>query len=61
MPVLDPSTVRLIGEHTNGPVTVVVVKQPREKRPVNHVLHGVLTLVTLGLWLPVWAIVAIAA
>lgn len=25
----------------------------------NHVLHGVLSLLTLGLWLPVWALVAI--
>lgn len=27
---------------------------------VNHVLHLVLTLLTFGLWLPVWAILAIA-
>jgi hypothetical protein len=25
----------------------------------NHVLHAVLTLVTCGLWLPIWIIVAI--
>ena len=30
------------------------------KRGVNHVLHLVLTLLTAGLWLPVWIILAIA-
>ena len=23
-------------------------------RPVNHLLHLVLTLVTMGLWVPIW-------
>lgn len=31
-----------------------------QKKGVNHTLHFILTLVTLGLWLPVWIIVAIA-
>jgi hypothetical protein len=26
------------------------------KKPINHVLHAVLTLLTCGLWLPVWLI-----
>lgn len=35
----------------------VVVQQ---KRGVNHGLHFVLTVLTFGLWLPIWLIVAIA-
>lgn len=30
-------------------------------KPVNHVLHLILTLITAGLWLVVWVILAIAA
>ncbi|MFC6013776.1 hypothetical protein [Nocardia lasii] len=33
-----------------GPHTIVV------RRGVNHGLHLVLTLITCGLWLPIWAI-----
>ena len=29
-------------------------------RRVNHVLHLVLTIITAGLWLPIWIILAIA-
>ncbi|WP_295649745.1 hypothetical protein [uncultured Dietzia sp.] len=36
--------------------TVVV----HNSRRVNHALHLVLTLLTAGLWLPVWIILAIA-
>lgn len=35
------------------------VHQDRGKR-VNHALHLILTIFTMGLWLPVWLIVAIA-
>lgn len=31
----------------------------RSATPTNHVLHLVLTLVTCGLWAPVWAVMAI--
>ena len=34
----------------------VFVQQPRQ---VNHMLHGILTLITGGLWAPVWILVAI--
>ena len=37
---------------------VVVVQEPRKR--VNHLLHLVLTLITAGLWLPVWIILALA-
>lgn len=37
----------------------VIVHQDRGKK-VNHVLHAILTVLTAGLWLPVWLIVAIA-
>lgn len=37
--------------------TTVIVNQ---KKGVNHVLHLILTIVTFGLWLPVWIILAIA-
>lgn len=28
------------------------------KRPCNHPLHAVLSAVTCGMWLPVWAVAA---
>lgn len=31
----------------------------RKGQPVNHVLHLLLSVFTLGLWLPVWVLVAI--
>ena len=37
-----------------------IVINNTQKKGVNHALHFILTLVTLGLWLPVWLIVAIA-
>lgn len=36
----------------------VVVNEPRKR--VNHLLHLVLTILTAGLWLPVWIIVSMA-
>ena len=33
------------------------VRADRRKRP-NHVLHLLLTLITAGLWLPVWLLIA---
>lgn len=41
---------------SQGPFNAVVVTGT----PVNHILHLLLTLLTAGLWLPVWIIVAIA-
>jgi hypothetical protein len=32
----------------------------RGKRP-NHILHLLLSVVTLGLWLPVWALLAVTS
>ena len=29
------------------------------RKPVNHILHLLLSVVTLGLWLPVWLLVGI--
>lgn len=43
----------------SGPTQHVIVHQDRGRK-VNHVLHAILTIVTVGLWLPVWLIVAIA-
>ena len=42
-----------------APVQVVTVVGAREKR-VNHALHLILTILTAGLWLPVWIILAIS-
>lgn len=28
------------------------------RKPCNHVLHLILSLITFGMWLPVWAVVA---
>lgn len=39
------------------PVTVVNVST--ERRGPNHLLHLVLTVITCGLWAPVWIAVAI--
>lgn len=39
---------------------VVVNGTGRGARRVNHALHLILTMVTFGLWLPVWVILAIA-
>ncbi|AEF41288.1 hypothetical protein AS9A_2841 [Hoyosella subflava DQS3-9A1] len=30
------------------------------QRPVNHLLHFILTILTFGLWLPIWIIVTVA-
>lgn len=30
------------------------------KKPVNHAFHLIMSLLTFGLWIPVWIIVAIA-
>lgn len=39
---------------------IIINNTQSEKKRVNHTLHFILTLVTLGLWLPVWLIIAIA-
>lgn len=41
-----------------APATVVNIQQPVQTRGPNHVLHGLLSIFTGGLWLPVWIIVA---
>lgn len=50
---LQPSIV--INNTVGAPAPVVVTTGP------NHALHLVLTLLTCGMWLPVWLIVAIAS
>lgn len=40
-------------------VVVNQINAPAKKR-VNHALHLVLTILTVGLWAPVWIILAIA-
>jgi hypothetical protein len=45
--------------YTQQTVQSVVVHQDRGK-PVNHALHLILSILTAGLWLPVWLIIAIA-
>lgn len=42
----------------NHTVQQVTVNEPRKR--VNHLLHLVLTILTAGLWLPVWIIIALA-
>lgn len=32
----------------------------RMPAPINHVLHGVLSLVTFGLWLVIWLLVVVS-
>lgn len=45
---------------TREPVVVNVVQHaaPSTRPQPNHVLHGVLSLLTGGLWLPVWLVIA---
>ena len=42
--------------HTTTPP----VDERAGNRQLNHALHLILTLLTFGLWLPVWIILAIA-
>ncbi len=37
----------------------VIIQQQVQKRGCNHLLHLVLTILTAGLWLPIWIICAI--
>jgi hypothetical protein len=39
----------------------VIVNVVNQKKTVHHGFHLLMTLLTAGLWLPVWIIVAIAA
>ena len=55
------------GPHLQNPGRYMYPPQPFQQtvivhnsRRVNHALHLVLTLLTAGLWLPVWIILAIA-
>jgi hypothetical protein len=49
------------GQPNAAPVVVVAQQQgAAPRRGVNHALHGIITLLSCGLWLPVWIIVAIA-
>lgn len=38
--------------------TQTMATMVKGKRP-NHVLHLILSLVTLGIWLPVWLVLAV--
>ena len=56
---LDQQIAQAIGEgwrlESRSRYTAMMVKGERP----NHVLHLILSLVTLGLWIPVWIILAI--
>ena len=50
----------------NGPRSAASEPQPRmafvvppQRAPMNHTFHLIMSLITLGLWLPVWAGIAI--
>ena len=43
-----------------APVVNQTVTVQADRKRVNHLLHLVLTIVTFGLWLPVWIIIALA-
>lgn len=55
-PIQQPQMPVALGN--SAPVQQVVVQQERKR--VNHLLHLVLTVLTVGLWLPVWVILAFA-
>lgn len=51
-----------VQQNVQHPVLQQPIVQPvyvQQKR-VNHLLHFLLTLITFGLWLPVWIILALA-
>lgn len=39
----------------------IIINNSIQKKKVRHGFHAVMTVVTFGVWLPVWVIVAIAA
>ena len=50
----------------NGPRPAASEPQPRmafvvppQRAPMNHTFHLIMSLITLGLWLPVWAGIAV--
>jgi len=50
----------------NGPRPAASEPQPRmafvvppQRAPMNHTFHLIMSLITLGLWLPVWALIAV--
>lgn len=54
-----PSSAPAVAVGNHAPVQQVVVHTEGRKR-VNHLLHLFLTIITAGLWLPVWIVLAIA-
>ena len=40
---------------------IIINNSTPARKGVNHTFHLIMTLITFGLWLPVWIIVAIAA
>lgn len=51
----DPELEALMRRPVGHPI-VVNVNQPTPQRTPNRLLHAVMTLLTGGLWLPVWLI-----
>lgn len=54
VPPAPPQPAIVINNTVGAPLPLVVTTGP------NHALHLILTLLTFGMWLPVWLIVAIA-
>ena len=46
-------------EHVQPAPTQQVIVQSRKPYKTSHAFHLIMTLVTFGLWLPVWVIVGI--
>ena len=40
---------------------IIINNSQSERKRVNHTFHLIVTLLTAGLWLPVWVIVSLAA
>ena len=45
--------------HFAPPPQIIYVRAPEQRKGPNHVLHGILTLFTGGLWLPIWLLIAL--
>ena len=55
----DAQVAKLLRSGYHIEVQTAEVTQLTKGHPVNHILHLLLSVFTLGLWLPVWLLVAL--
>ena len=57
----DAQVAKLLRSGYHIEVQTAEVTQLTKGHPVNHILHLLLSVFTLGLWLPVWLLVALVS